>query len=62
MFDLDHPFFRPLWIRVAIVAVVLGWALVEFIAGALTWGGLFCAIGLYATYKFFVDFNPRDEP
>jgi len=62
MFDLDHPFFRPLWIRVVIVAVTLGWALFEFIAGAPTWGGLFGAIGLYVTYKFFFDFNPRGKP
>ncbi len=58
MLDLDHPF----WIRVVIVAVALGWALVEFTAGAPIWGGLFYAIGLYATCKSIVDFNPRDKP
>lgn len=62
MFDLDHPFFRPRWVRIAIVAVTLVWALVEVIAGAPIWGGLFGAIGLYASYKFFIGFNPRDKP
>ena len=62
MFDLDHPFFKPLWLRVLVVAVALGWALVEFASGSPFWGILFGAIGAYAAYKFFVDFNPRDEP
>jgi hypothetical protein len=62
MFDLDHPFFRPLWIRVLIVAVSLGWALFEFAGGSPFWAILFGAIGVYAGYKFFFDFNPRDEP
>ncbi len=62
MFDLDHPFFRPLWIRLLIVIVALGWALLEFASGAPFWGVLFAAIGVFAAYRFFVTFNPRDEP
>ncbi len=57
--DLDHPFFRPLWIRVLIVAACLGWALVEFLAASPFWGVLFGAIGLYAGWHFFFNFNPR---
>lgn len=62
MFDLDHPYFRPLWIRLLIVAVALGWAVVEFATGSPFWGILFGALGVYAAYRFFVAFNPRDEP
>jgi hypothetical protein len=62
MFDLDHPFFRPLWIRVIIVALCLGWALFEIASGSPFWAILFGAIGLFAAYRFFVTFNPRDEP
>ncbi|WP_299651294.1 DUF3329 domain-containing protein [uncultured Jannaschia sp.] len=62
MFDLDNPFFRPLWLRIAIVVVTLGWALFELASGAVFWAILFGAVGLYAGYKFFIDFNPRDEP
>ncbi len=62
MFDLDHPFFKPLWLRIVVVAVALGWALVEFASGSAFWGILFGALGVYAAYKFFIDFNPRDEP
>ena len=62
MFDLDHPFFRPLWIRALVVAVCLGWALFEFATGSPFWGVLFGAAGLYAAYRFFVTFDPRDDP
>lgn len=59
LFDLDHPFFIPLWRRVLIVAASLGWALMEFAGGAPFWGVLFGAIGLYAGWHFFFNFNPR---
>jgi hypothetical protein len=52
--DADHPFFRPLWRRVAVVAVCLVWALVEFLGGAPFWGILFGALGLWAGYEFFL--------
>lgn len=61
MFDLDDPFFRPLWIRILLVAVALGWALVEFFTGAPFFATLFGAIGLYAGWRFFVTFNPPDD-
>ncbi|MDF0600473.1 hypothetical protein P1J78_07005 [Psychromarinibacter sp. C21-152] len=59
-FDLDHPFFRPLWIRVAVVAACLGWAGVELSAGAPGWAILFGALGAYSAWRFFVTFTPRD--
>ena len=58
-FDLNHPFFRPLWIRVLVVALCLGWSVFEFAGGAPMWGILFGAVGLYSAYGFFVVFNPR---
>jgi hypothetical protein len=62
MFDLDHPFFRRLWVRVVVVAACLGWAVFELLAGSPGWAMLFAAVGLYAGYRFFVTFAPRDEP
>jgi hypothetical protein len=59
LFDFNHPFFRPLWLRVLIVAACLGWAVVELAGGSPFWAILFGAIGLYAAYGFFVAFNPR---
>ena len=58
-FDLDHPFFIPLWRRVLIVVACLGWALLELVAASPFWGMLFAAIGLYAGWHFFFNFNPR---
>ena len=60
LFDFNHPFFRPLWLRILIVAVCLIWAVVEAGTGGGMWAVLFTAIGLYAGYGFFVTFNPRE--
>lgn len=53
--DPDDPFFDRAWVRVATVALPIGWALVEFIwAGDPLWGMLFLAAGLYAGWALFV--------
>jgi hypothetical protein len=62
LFDLDHPFFRPLWIRIAIVAACGLWTALEVAAGAAAWAVLFGGLGLYAAWRFFVTFNPREKP
>lgn len=61
-FDLDHPFFKPLWLRVVVVALCLGWAVFEFTLGSPGWAMLFGAVGVYSAYRFFVTFAPRDTP
>lgn len=61
LFDLNHPFFRPLWRRIAVVVLCLGWAVLEFISGTPFWGILFGGIGLYCVWGFFFAFNP-DAP
>ena len=53
-FDFNHPFFDPLWVRVAVVGVCIGWGLFEFSTGALMWGGLFFGLGGWAGFSFFV--------
>ncbi|NKW71634.1 DUF3329 domain-containing protein [Rhodobacteraceae bacterium R_SAG10] len=52
--DLRQPFFLPIWRRVALVAVCLGWSLVEFVTGAPFWGVLFGALGIYVFWQFFL--------
>jgi len=54
MFDLNHEFFRPLWIRVTVTAVTLGWSVVEFLTAAPFWGILFGAAGVWCGWSFFV--------
>ncbi len=62
-FDVQHPFFIPLWRRVLLVALCLGWALFEFATAQPFWGILFGATGLYCGYQFFVVFDPpQDRP
>jgi hypothetical protein len=58
--DTGHPMFRPLWVRVLIVALCVGWGIGEFVlgAGSAFWGILFLALGVYAGWHFFVDFKP----
>lgn len=54
LFDFDHPFFDPLWRRIAVVVVCVGWGLFEFASGALPWGMLFIAIGGVAAYHLLI--------
>lgn len=50
--DPDHPMFRPLWVRVLIVALCLGWGGLEFATGSPGWGMLFLGLGGYAGWTF----------
>lgn len=61
LLDLSHPFFKPLWIRIAIVATCIFWAIIEFIYGTPLWAMLFAGLGAVCVWSFFFDFNPRDE-
>ena len=54
MFDASHPFYRPLWRRVAIVAFTASWALVEYRNGAPIWALLFAVISAWCAWFFFV--------
>jgi hypothetical protein len=57
VFDLNHPFFIPLWRRVAVVAFAVGWGLFEFASGSPFWGTLFLGIGGYAFWGLFLAFD-----
>lgn len=53
LIDFDHPFFEPLWRRIAIVVFCLAWAAFEFATGATFWGVLFGGFGLVSAWGFF---------
>ncbi len=59
MFELQIPFFIPLWRRVVTAGVTLGWASFEILTGSFAWGMLFGAAGVYAFYQFFVVWDPK---
>ena len=62
LLDFNDPYYKPLWIRIAIVAVAGGWALVELLAGSPGWAMLFGAAAALAFHGLFVTFKPRDKP
>ncbi|MCO6385366.1 hypothetical protein [Oceanicola sp. 502str15] len=62
MFNLQDPFFRPLWLRLLIVAICLVWAGFEYATGSPGWAVLFGGLGGWAIWQFFVVWtDPRRE-
>lgn len=61
LFDVQHPFFAPLWRRIAVVVLCLGWAVVELIMGSSGWAILFGAVGLYCAWQFFVVYERQKK-
>lgn len=60
LFDFNDPFFKPLWLRIVIVAVAGAWGVFEFVSGAPFWGTLFVGVAALAFYGFFIAFDPRE--
>ena len=60
-FDLRHPFFRPVWRRVLVVAICFAWASVEYSNGAEIWAMIFAALGGAAAWQFFIDWKDPDD-
>ena len=54
LIDPDHPFFRPLWVRLLCVALPLAWAGVEARTGSPGWALMFAAAALYALAALFL--------
>ncbi|MFV2001526.1 MAG: DUF3329 domain-containing protein [Paracoccaceae bacterium] len=52
--DPNDPFFRPLWIRVVVLVILLGWSAYEFATATPFWGVLFLAVGVWFYWVFFV--------
>jgi hypothetical protein len=57
MFDFTHPFFRPLWLRVLVVALALGWALFEAVTGSPGWAIIFGGIGAVAFWGLLIRYD-----
>jgi len=52
LIDLTDPFFKPVWVRVAVVIVACVWGAYEFASGAALWGCIFVGIGLISAIRF----------
>ena len=61
MFNFDHPWFEPYWRRILVVAVCLGWAVVEGLTGAPMWAALFGAAGGYAAWRLLFAYPTQDD-
>ena len=61
MFDLQVPFFIPVWRRVGTTGVTLGWAAFEYLTGSPGWALLFAGAGAYCFYSFFVVWDPKRD-
>lgn len=62
--DLNHPFYRPLWRRVTLVAVTGLWASYEnFVVKDPMWMVLTAGIFVYAAWVFLIKWvDPEDKP
>ncbi len=58
-FDLNHPFFKPLWIRILVTGIALGWAVIEAMTGEPFWAILFGAAAAWCAHSFF--FSPDND-
>jgi hypothetical protein len=56
--DASHPFFRPLWRRLVIVGVSLGWSAFEYANGETVWALFFAGIGLYCAWVLLAAYQP----
>ncbi|PIO99243.1 hypothetical protein [Pleomorphomonas carboxyditropha] len=62
--DLNHPFYRPLWRRVLLVAVTGLWASYEnFVVKDPMWMVLTAGVFVYAAWVFLIKWvDPADKP
>ncbi|HEY8594969.1 MAG TPA: DUF3329 domain-containing protein [Devosiaceae bacterium] len=60
--DSAHPFFRPLWRRIATLAVCVGWAGFEVIWGEPTWALVAVGLFAYGFWTLIVKFAPEEKP
>lgn len=52
--DADHPFFKPLWRRIAITAICAIWAGLEWYGGDQMWTLIASGMTLYAVWLFLL--------
>jgi O-antigen/teichoic acid export membrane protein len=58
--DLRSPALRPLWVRVLVTGVCLGWAAFEAANGQAVWAMLFGLAGAYLVWALFIVWDPAD--
>lgn len=62
-FDLRHPFFNPLWRRIAVTAFTALWAAFEFVIGSQLWPLFFGAVAAWLFWSFLIAWDgPVADP
>ena len=56
--DPEHPFYRPLWVRLLLVGFCGAWTALEFYNGQQTWGMIFLAVFAYAFAQLILFYKP----
>ena len=59
-FDVQHPFFRPLWRRALFVGAMALWTVYEIVNANWIWAGIFTAAVAYLGYQWFIVFDPKN--
>lgn len=54
LFDVDVPFFLPVWRRFFVVGLAVFWGLFEISTGAIFWGMIFVGMGAIAAWRFYI--------
>jgi len=63
LIDLEHPFFKPLGVRIAVVAVCVVWGIFELSQGNGFWAAIFLGMAGICGYRFSViDYENMDDP
>ena len=52
---------RPLWVRLLLIVLTLGWASFEWFLGNSTWAALFGGVGLCLVYVLLITYTPTNE-
>lgn len=56
-----HPFYRPLWRRIVIVATTAIWSAFEILyAGSGFWSVIAVAFFVYSLWTFFIAYKPPE--
>lgn len=56
----EHPFLDPLWRRIVLLGICLGWSGVEFYFGNDTWGMITLAISAYTGWIYLYAYKGSD--
>ncbi|MBX2879256.1 MAG: hypothetical protein KTR32_04945 [Granulosicoccus sp.] len=59
--DLQIPFFVPVWRRLVLLLICLGWGVFELLAGESLWATIFFAMGIFAAWQLFFSGWPKAD-